>query len=43
MTKSEAYSLIGIKEVYTETEKDKPNKYIDLKPENIVELIGFAK
>jgi hypothetical protein len=41
MTKSQAYSLIGIKEVYTETEKDKPNKYIDLKPENIVDLIGF--
>lgn len=43
MTKSQAYSLIGIKEVYTETEKDKPNKYIDLKPENIVDLIGFEE
>jgi hypothetical protein len=43
MNKSEAYSIIGIKEVYTETEKDKPNKYIDLKPENIVDLIGFEE
>lgn len=41
MTKSEAYNIIGLKEFHRQVEEGQPDKYIDLKLEDIVDLIGF--
>lgn len=41
MTKTEAYFLLNLEESLLQREEGKPDKYINLKPENIVDLIGF--
>jgi len=43
MTETEAYILLNLEETVLQRKEGKPDKYIKLNPDKIVELIGFAK
>jgi hypothetical protein len=43
MTETEAYILLNLEETLLQRKEGKPDKYIKLNPDKIVELIGFAK